>query len=145
MDLTELVGKRRDRPRPITNKLTRYNTPTPPPPRKKIKTENKKIIASKRKLKGMGVSITESFTVKRMELLKKAREEHGFTNMWITDGRILFKCSNEKKSNLFMIRNQCGVFALYMNGKAFVAYIKFMYFFFGGIMHNFLLSKKFID
>ena len=78
----------------------------------------------------MGVSITETFTVKRMELLKKAREEHGFTNMWTTDGRILFKCSNEKKSNLFMIRNQCGVFVLYMNGKAFVAYIKFMYFFF---------------
>ena len=143
MDLTELVRKRRDRPRPITNKLTRYEPPAPPPPspppRKKTKKQKK--IASKRKLKGMGVTITESFTVKRMEHLKKAREEHGFTNMWTTDGRILFKCPNEKKSNLFMIKNQCGVFALYMNGKAFVAYIKFI----GGIMHHFLLSKKIID
>ena len=51
-------------------------------------------------LKGTGDSITESLTAKRMEHLNKAREEHGFTNVWTTDGRILFKRPNENKSNL---------------------------------------------
>ena len=38
---------------------------------------------------------------KRMGQFNKAREEHGFTNVWTTDGRILFKHPNENKSNLF--------------------------------------------
>ena len=73
-------------------KLTRYNT-------------RKKVFASKRKLKETSVSITESLTSKRMERLNKAREEYGFTNVWTTDGRILFKHSTENKSNLFYLRN----------------------------------------
>ena len=32
-------------------------------------------------------------------------EEHGFTNMWTTDGKILFKRPNENKHNYLMIRN----------------------------------------
>ena len=76
------------KPRPIIVKLTRYNT-------------RKKVFASKRKLKGTGVSITESLTTKRMEQLNKAREEHSFTNVWTTDGKIFFKRPNENKSNLF--------------------------------------------
>ena len=84
------IGRKKDeqRPRPIIVKLTRYNT-------------RKKVFASKRKLKGTGVSITESLTAKRMEQLNKAKEGHGFTNVWTTDGRILFKRPNENKSNLF--------------------------------------------
>ena len=84
------IGREKDgqRPRPIIVKLTRYNT-------------RKKVFASKRKLKGTGVSITESFTAKRMEQLNKAREEHGFTNVWTTDGTILFKRPSENKSTLF--------------------------------------------
>ena len=39
--------------------------------------------------------------VNRMEWLKKEKEEHGFINVWTTDGRILFKRPNENKSNLF--------------------------------------------
>ena len=38
---------------------------------------------------------------KIMEQLNKAREEHGFTNVWTKDGRILFKHPIENKSNLF--------------------------------------------
>ena len=72
--------------------LTRYNT-------------REKVFASKRKLKETSVSITESLTSKRMEQLNKAREEYGFTNVWTTDGRILFKHSTENKSNLFYLRN----------------------------------------
>ena len=36
-----------------------------------------------------------------MEQLDKVREEHGFTNVWTTDGSILFKRPNENKSDLF--------------------------------------------
>ena len=92
IDRSRRIGRKKDgqKPRPITVKLrykTRYNT-------------RKTFFASKRKLKGTGVSITENLTAKRMEQLNKAREEHGFTNMWTTDGRILFKCPNENKSIL---------------------------------------------
>ena len=78
--LTELVGKRMDRP--TTVNLTKYNT-------RQIK------------LKGTAVSITESLKAKGMKQLKKAREEHGFTNVWTADGRILFKVPNVNKSNLY--------------------------------------------
>ena len=90
IDRSNRIGRKKDgqRPRPIIVKLLRYNT-------------RKKVFASKRKLKGTGDSITESLTAKRMEHLNKAREEHGFTNVWTTDGRILFKRPNENKSNLF--------------------------------------------
>ena len=76
--LTELVGKRMDRP--TTVNLTKYNT-------RQIK------------LKGTAVSINESLKAKGMKQLKKAREEHGFTNVWTADGRILFKVPNVNKSN----------------------------------------------
>ena len=90
IDRSHRIGKKKDgqRPRPIIVKLRRYNT-------------RKKVSASKRKLKGTGVSIAESLSVKRMEQLNKAREEHSFTNVWTTDGRILFKRPNENKGNLF--------------------------------------------
>ena len=42
-----------------------------------------------RKLKGTSGSITESLIAKRMGWLNKAREEHGFTNVWNTGGMIL--------------------------------------------------------
>ena len=86
IDRSHRIGRKKDgqRPRPIIVKSTRYNT-------------RKKVFTSKRKLKGKGVSITESLASKRMEHLNKAREEQGFTNVWTTDGRILFKRPNEKQ------------------------------------------------
>ena len=36
-----------------------------------------------------------------MEQLNKAREEHGFINVWTTDDKILFKRPHENKSSLF--------------------------------------------
>ena len=94
IDRSHRIGRKKDgqKPRPIIVKLTRYNT-------------RKKVFASKRRLKGTGVSITESVTAKRMEQLNKAREERGFTNVWTNDGKILFKRSNKIKIIYFMIRN----------------------------------------
>ena len=45
----------------------------------------------KKLLKGTGISVTEMLTLKRMEHLKKAREQHGFGNVWTLDGKIIFK------------------------------------------------------
>ena len=90
IDRSRRIGRKKDgqRPKPVIVKLTRYNT-------------RKKVFASKRKLKGTSVSITESPTAKRMEQLNKVTEDPVFTNVWATDGRIVFKCPNENKSNLF--------------------------------------------
>ena len=70
----------------------------------------------------MDVSTTESLTAKRMEQLNKAKEDHGFTNVWTTDGRILFKRPIENKNgttlcylckNLFFILGVLCVVFLY--------------------------------
>ena len=86
LGLMQVLIKKHKKPNIV--KLTRYNTRI-------------KVFVSKRKLKGTGVSITESLTTKRIDQLNKAREEHGFTNEWTTDGRIHLKPPNENKSNLF--------------------------------------------
>ena len=61
----------------------------------------KKVFSNKKNLKGSDVSITESLSPKRMEILKKARIEHGFTNVWTSDGKILYKSSKENKAKLY--------------------------------------------
>ena len=45
----------------------------------------------KKRLKGKKMSITESLTGLRMSMLKEARDEFGFRNVWSTDSRILYK------------------------------------------------------
>ena len=112
IDRSYRIGRTKDgqRPRPIIVKLTEYNT-------------RKKVFASKRKLKGMGVSIAESLTAKLMEQLNKVREEHSFTNVWTTDGRILFKCSNENKSNLFHDKKLMWCFCVYTRMEKLVLFL----------------------
>ena len=61
--------------RPVIVKLSRYNV-------------RKKAFSNKINLKGFNVSITESLTPKHMEILKKARIEQRFTNVWTSDGKI---------------------------------------------------------
>ena len=76
-----------------------------------------------------------------MEQLNEAREEHGFTDVLTTDGRILFKHPMKTKVIYFMIRNYCGAFALYMNGKACVVYVR-IYFLFWEYYALFSFIKK---
>ena len=106
------IGRKKDRqrPRPIIVKLTRYNT-------------RKKVFASKTKLKRTSVSVTESRRSKKMKQLNKAREEYGFTNVWTTDGRILFKRSNENKSNLFYILEINVVLLRYVRTEKLVLFM----------------------
>ena len=49
------------------------------------------VLSKKKLLKGTGISVTKSLTLKKMEHLKKTREQHGFANVWTLDGKIMFK------------------------------------------------------
>ena len=74
-------GKRKgpgQKPRAIIVKFTRYN-------------DRHSVFSKKKLLKMTGISVTESLTLKRMEHHKKAREQHGFANVWTLDGKIMFK------------------------------------------------------
>ena len=61
--------KNNGKSRAIIIKIARYNT-------------RYRIFKNKKKLKGKSISVRESLTKKHMEALKKAREDHGFENMW---------------------------------------------------------------
>ena len=70
--------KNNDKSRTIIIKFVRYNTRC-------------RIFKNKKKLKGKSISVTGSSTKKRMEALQKAREDHGFENVWSSEGKILYK------------------------------------------------------
>ena len=81
IDRSHRLGKRKgpgQKPRAIIVKFTRYK-------------DRHHVFRNKKLLKGTGISVTESLTLKRMEHLKKAREQHGFANVWTLDGKIMFK------------------------------------------------------
>ena len=46
-------------------------------------------------LKEKSISVIKSLTKERMEALKKAREDHGFENVWSSEGKILYKDVSE--------------------------------------------------
>ena len=81
LDRSHRLGKPRasgGKPRPIIVKFSRYNL-------------RNSVFKNKKKLKGKGVAITESLTKKRMDALTKAKDEHGFNNVWTLDGKIFYK------------------------------------------------------
>ena len=78
------LGKRKDpgqKSRAIILKFTRYKN-------------RHHVFTNKKLLKGSGISIKESLTLKTVEHLKKAREQHGFANVWTLDGKIMFKVND---------------------------------------------------
>lgn len=89
IDRTHRIGEKvAGKTRPIIVKLTRYNM-------------RSKIFVNKKRLKGKKISITESLTARRMKMLNKARDEMGFTNVWTSDGKILYKCPTDKKVKVY--------------------------------------------
>ena len=75
LDRMHRIGKKKpgqNNPRLFTVKLSKYNV-------------RKNVFTNKKNLKRSNVTITESLTPKRMEILKKTRIEHGFTNVWTSD------------------------------------------------------------
>ena len=47
------------------------------------------------------MSITESLTTKRMEMLNKAKDCFGFKNVWTLDGRIYYLAEGSTKPQNF--------------------------------------------
>ena len=81
VDRSHRLGKRKgpgQKPRAIIVKFTRYK-------------DRHLVFRNKKLLKGSDISVTESLTLKRMEHLQKAREQHRFANVWTLDGKIMFK------------------------------------------------------
>ena len=80
IDRSHRIGrlKKGKQSRPIIINFARYNI-------------RNRVFKNKKKLKGTGVSITESLTQKRMQMLTKARNEFLFKNVWAQDGKILVK------------------------------------------------------
>ena len=74
--------------RPIIVKFTRYN-------------KRSEVFKKKKSLKGKQMSITESLTPLRMEMLKKAREEHSMQNVWTSDGKIIYKDAHDNKVKIY--------------------------------------------
>ena len=74
--------------RPIMVKFVRYNT-------------RNAIYRNKKVLKGKGTSMMESLTAKRIKMLEKARELHGFVNAWSQDGKIMFFGKTINKVHVF--------------------------------------------
>ena len=75
------MGKRKgpgQKPQIIIIKFTRYKG-------------RHHVFRNEKLLKGSGVSVTESLTLKRMEHLKKARKQHTFAIVWAHNGKIRFK------------------------------------------------------
>ena len=74
--------KNNGKSRPIIIKFVRYNTRC-------------RIFKNKKKLKAKSISATEILTKKRMEALNKAKKDHGFENLWSSEGKILYKDISE--------------------------------------------------
>ena len=59
--------------------------------------------SNKKKLKGTGISVTESLTTKKINMLEKGREEHTFNNKLSQDGKIMFFDKNTTKLKLVIV------------------------------------------
>ena len=89
LDRTHRLGPpKNNKKRPIIVKFTRYHT-------------RHRVFKKKKNLKGHVISITESLTKRRMGELNEARKQHGFANVWTSDGKILFKDSVDNKVKVF--------------------------------------------
>ena len=58
-----------------------------------------KIFSSKKTFKTSNISLTESLTQKRVDILKGARNKHGFKNVWTADCKILYVGDDGKIKN----------------------------------------------
>ena len=56
-----------------------------------------RIYRNEKRMKGTGISVMESLTAKRINLLEKARKEYTFNDVWSQDGKIMFFDKNTNK------------------------------------------------
>ena len=136
LDRTHRIGKKQpgqNKPRPMILKLSRYNV-------------TKKVFSNKKIPRGSNVSITESLIPKRKEILKKARIEHWFTNVWTSDGKILYKSATDNKVKLYYEWHwSSGMVIVAVNGSKVLCFLMlFTSFIFlkGGLVFYFFLFQN---
>lgn len=61
------------------------------------------IYRNKNVLKGKGISVREILTAKRIKMSEKARQLHGFGNVWSQHGKITFFDETISKVNVSYI------------------------------------------
>ena len=59
------------------------------------------VFTNKKRLKRKKMSITESLTKIRMSALKEARNKFGFSSVWTTDGKIIYKEEGDTKTKVY--------------------------------------------
>lgn len=97
LDRTHRLGRRNSsntssRPRPVIVKFTSYN----------VRSEVFKV---KKKLKGSGIGITESLTVRRQTLYNTVRNHRNVENVWTLDGRIIAIRSDDNRKVILEKKN----------------------------------------
>ena len=91
IERTHRIGnpkEKKKKSRPIIVKFVRYY-------------DRRNVYGNKKRLKGKGISVTESLTKFRMLKLLEAREIHGFSNVWTIDGRIMYKEGDKKPESYY--------------------------------------------
>lgn len=85
IDRSHRLGRsgKRGKPRPIIIKFVAYN-------------KRSEVFRSKKQLKGTGITITESLTQKKQELLQTAKMNQKVKSVWTLDGRIICLLYDDK-------------------------------------------------
>ena len=63
--------------------------------------DGRRVRSNKKKLKEKNMSITNSLTKIRMSSLKEARNKFGYTSVWTTDGKIMYKDEGNAKFKFY--------------------------------------------
>uniref|UniRef100_A0A8D8X3E9 Uncharacterized protein n=1 Tax=Cacopsylla melanoneura TaxID=428564 RepID=A0A8D8X3E9_9HEMI len=88
------------RPRPVIVKLHSYLD------KREIFQNKKKLRPASGTAAASGISITESLTKPRLQLLNEARDHFGRDKVWTNDGKILIKTDDTRTSKLITITNR---------------------------------------
>ena len=86
--IESVIQKVRKKSRPIIVKFVRY-------------CNRRDVFMNKKCLKGKGKSITENLTGFRLKEVRKCKRWTYFLNVWIVDGKIMFRNSDNGKPNVY--------------------------------------------
>ena len=85
--------------RPIIVKLCNYH-------------DKEKMYQAKKNLKGTKIMIVDSLTKRRLELLKRAKETFGATNVWTLDGKIFTNKGADADGKRYLIKTADDIYKI---------------------------------
>ena len=89
IDRTNRIGvPSKGKNRPIIVKLVRY-------------MERRHVFTNKKRLERKNISISKSLTKIRMNALKEARNKFGYSSVWTSDGKIMYKEESNTKAKIY--------------------------------------------